>query len=92
MPEQTESERLADLKFMLGDEAGSLAVVLENLTDVMTSVAQHKVYCRVEKGPRAGEGSLDVEAILRTLERTKRLVQETLSRVRRDRPQEASGT
>jgi hypothetical protein len=88
MPEQTESERLSDLKFMLGEEAGSLAVVLENLTDVMTSVAQHKVYCRVEKGPRAGEGSLDVEAILRNLERTKRLVQETLSRLRRDRPQE----
>jgi hypothetical protein len=40
------------------------------------------VYCRVEKGPRAGQPSLELVELLDTLTRAKGLVQETLLRLR----------
>jgi hypothetical protein len=73
--------RLDDYRHMRGPTGGNLAFLLDQLTDVMALVAQHKVYCRVEKGPRAGEGTLDVEQALLLLQETKDLVQETLAEV-----------
>ena len=49
---------------MMGTEAGGLALALDTLTDVMAMLGQHKVYCRVEKGPRAGQPPLDLAEIL----------------------------
>ncbi len=77
-----EREKLDDLRFMLGPEAGTLALVLEQLTDAMALVNLHAVYCRVEKGPRAGQPPLDVAQVLQTVEKAKDLVQETLLRLR----------
>jgi hypothetical protein len=84
----TDAERakLDDLRFMLGPEAGNLALALEQLTDAMAQVNLHAVYCRVEKGPRAGSPPLDVAELLDTLAKAKELVQETLQRLRADRP------
>jgi hypothetical protein len=76
---------LENYQTMLGDDAGRLALVLDQLTDVMATVGQHKVYCRVEKGPRAGEPALDILAVLQTLQKAKDLVQTTLLRLR-DQP------
>ena len=67
---------------MLGADAGKLALVLEQLTDAMAMVNLHAVYCRVEKGPRAGQPPLDVAELLKTVENAKELVQETLLRLR----------
>jgi hypothetical protein len=80
----TDAERakLDDLRFMLGAEAGNLALAQEQLTDAMAMVNLHAVYCRVEKGPRAGNPPLDVVELLRTLEKSKRLVQETMQHLR----------
>jgi hypothetical protein len=75
----SEKERLDDYRFMHGDAAGNLAFVLDRLTDIGAIVAQHKVYCRVEKGPRAGEGSLDVEQALEFIKQAKVLVQQTFA-------------
>jgi hypothetical protein len=73
---------LENYQTMLGHDAGSLALALDQLTDVMAAVGQHKVYCRVEKGPRAGEPALDIVALLQTLQNAKDLVQTTLLRLR----------
>jgi hypothetical protein len=78
-------ERLEDYRQMMGPEAGTLALALDRLTDVMAQLGQHKVYCRVEKGPRAGEPPLDLAELLDTLQTAKALVQETLLRLRGDR-------
>ena len=77
-----EKEKLDDYQFMLGPDAGRLAVVLDQLTDVMAMVGQHTVHCRVEKGPRAGEPPLDVVQLLETLQDAKLLVQETMLKLK----------
>ena len=85
MLSESERDRLNDLQFMLGTEAGNLALALEQLTDVMALVNLHVVYCRVDKGPRAGQPPLDVAELLQTLEKAKRLVQETMQQLREKR-------
>jgi len=73
-----EKEKLDDYQFMLGSDAGRLALALDQLTDAMAMIGQHTVHCRVEKGPRAGEPPLDVAQLLETLQNAKLLVQETM--------------
>ena len=80
-----ERAKLDDYRFMMGTDAGTLALVLEQLTDAMALVGLHKVYCRVEKGPRAGAPPHDILDLLERLEAAKGLVQETLGRLREDR-------
>jgi hypothetical protein len=82
MMNDAEQEKLDDLRQMLGPEAGNLALALEHLTDAMAMINQHAVYCRVERGPRAGLPPLDVTEALKTIENVKQLVQETLQRLR----------
>jgi hypothetical protein len=84
--EETEADKLDRLQFQMGPPAGRLALALDGLTGVIASVGQHRIYCRVEKGPRAGEGSLDIEAILRELAEIKRLITATMGEIREDRP------
>jgi hypothetical protein len=81
-----ERDQLDDYRHMMGPTAGTLALALDSLTDVMAMLGQHKVYCRVEKGPRAGEPPLDLLELLDTLQKAKTLVQETLLVLREDRP------
>jgi hypothetical protein len=80
-----ERDQLEDYRHMMGTAAGALALALDRLTDVMAMLGQHKVYCRVEKGPRAGEPPLDLMELLATLQTAKALVQETLLGLREDR-------
>jgi hypothetical protein len=81
MPDDAD-EKLDDLRHMLGPDGGNLAMALEQLTDAMALVNLHAVYCRVEKGPRVGQMPLDVTEVLRTLERAKKLLQDTLQNIR----------
>ncbi len=75
-------DRLGDYRFQMGHDAGNLALALDRLTDAMHLVGQHTVYCRVEKGPRAGKPPLDVAELMRLLQGAKELVQESLLRLR----------
>lgn len=77
-----ELEKLEDYQAMMGENAGRLALALDQLTDLMAGLGQHKVHCRVEKGPRAGEATLDLVELLAILHKAKSLVQQTLIRLR----------
>ncbi len=79
---EAERDQLENYQFMMGPEAGNLALALDQLTDVMALIGQHKVYCRVEKGPRAGAPPLDVVEIVETLRKAKELIQQTLLTLR----------
>ena len=79
-----ERDKLDDYQQMMGPHAGRLALALDSLTDVMALLGQHKVYCRVEKGPRAGEPPLDLVETIELLQKAKNLVQETLLELRGD--------
>jgi hypothetical protein len=80
-----EQQQLEDYQMMMGPDAGSLALALDSLTDVMALLGQHKVYCRVEKGPRAGEPPLDLIELLELLQKAKALVQRSMLHLREDR-------
>ena len=79
---EPDAARLDDYRFQMGHDAGNLALALDQLTDAMQLIGQHTVYCRVEKGPRAGEPPLDVAELMRLLQATKELVRESLLRLR----------
>jgi hypothetical protein len=81
---QPEIDQLKNYQFMMGEDAGALALALDHLTDVMAMTGQHKVHCRLEKGPRAGQPTLDIVELLETLQKAKHLVQQTLMRLRQD--------
>jgi hypothetical protein len=85
-----ERNQLEDYQHMMGPAAGNLALALDRLTDVMAMLGQHKVYCRVEKGPRAGEPPLDLQELLDALQTAKGMVQETLLNLRQDRNSNAT--
>jgi hypothetical protein len=80
-----DQDQLDDYRHMMGPTAGTLALALDRLTDVMAMLGQHKVYCRVEKGPRTGQPPLDLLELIDALEGAKSLVQETLLALREDR-------
>ena len=77
-----DAARLDDYRFQFGHDAGNLSLVMDALTDAVRLVGQHTTYCRVEKGPRAGEPPLDVVELLRLLADAKGLVQESLLRLK----------
>jgi hypothetical protein len=77
-----DAARLDDYRFQMGHDAGALALVMDQLTDVMAALAQHAVHCRVERGPRKGEPPLDLAAVLDGLQTAKGLVQESLLRLK----------
>jgi hypothetical protein len=79
---EVDALRLDDYRFQFGHDAGNLCIVLDGLTDAMRIIGQHKTYCRVEKGLRAGEPPLDIVELLRLLEATKGLVQDSLIRLK----------
>jgi hypothetical protein len=83
---EAEIDQLADYQFMMGEDAGRLAFALDQLTNVMAMVGQHKIHCRVEKGPRAGEPPLNIVELLGALQKAKVLVQQTLLRLKEDGP------
>jgi len=82
MLSEAEQAKLSDLQLMLGTDAGALALALEQITDAMAQVNLHTVYCRVEKGPRAGAPARDIADALATMQKTKELLQSTLQRLR----------
>lgn len=73
-----EKQQLEDYEQMMGLEAGQLAMAMDNLTDVMALLGQHKIYCRSEKGLRAGQEALDLVEMMQILEKAKGLIQKTL--------------
>ena len=63
-------------EFQLGPIRGRLATALDILTDALTLVGQHGVYCRSQRQPN--QPSMDVRLILRQIEDSKGLVIEAL--------------
>jgi hypothetical protein len=77
-----DQDQLENYQTQYGSDAGRLALALDRLTDIMAQLGQHKVYCRVEKGLRAGQPPLDLVEALDTLQLAKGLVQQTLLQLR----------
>ena len=74
--------RLDDYRFQFGHDAGNLSHVLDQLTDALRLVNQHTVYCRVDRGDRAGEPPRDIAELIRLVQAAKALTQESLLRLK----------
>jgi hypothetical protein len=65
---------------MMGTARGRLAVALDLLTDSLSLVGQHAVYCRSERMP--GQPRLDIALILEQLDDAKQLLQSAMEELK----------
>jgi len=63
-------------EFQMGPIRGRLATALDILTDALTLVGQHGIYCRSQRQPQ--QPSMDVRLILQQIEDSKGLVIEAM--------------
>ena len=63
-------------EFQMGPIRGRLATALDILTDALTLVGQHGVYCRSPRPP--DQPSMDIRLILQQIEDSKGLVIEAM--------------
>lgn len=75
------SSLLDDYRFQMGHDAGNLAMALDQLTDAITALNQHAVYYRLEQGQRKAPPP-DLAPLLAVLTDTKKLIQESLLRLK----------
>jgi len=83
-------ERRAELdqyEFMMGVPRGRLAVALDVLTDALTLVGQHGVYCQSARQP--GKPAMDVQLVMKGITDAKELVSSVMEELRRQK--ETSG-
>jgi hypothetical protein len=64
-------------EFQMGPIRGKLATALDILTDALTLVGQHGVYCRSQRQPQFP--AMDVRLILQQIEDSKGLVIEAMT-------------
>jgi hypothetical protein len=78
---EAEAVRLDDYRFQMGHDAGNLSLALDQLTDAITALNQHMVYYRLGPGDRKTPPP-DLAPLLGVLVDTKKLVQESLLRLK----------
>jgi len=76
-------EKRAELEhyeFMMGKPRGRLAVALDTLTDTLTMVGQHGVYCQSARQP--GKPAMDIQIVLKGITDAKELITSVMEELR----------
>jgi hypothetical protein len=68
-------------EFQMGPVRGTLATALDVLTDALTLVGQHGVYCRSTRQPQFP--SMDVRIVLQQIEDSKGLIIDAMETLRK---------
>lgn len=79
-------ERRDDLErfeTQMGVERGRLAVALDLMTDALTLVGQHGVYCQSARQP--GKPAMDIQTIVKCLNDAKELTVDVMQEIKRKR-------
>ena len=66
--------------FMMGVPRGRLAVTMDLLTDALTFVGQHGVYCQSAR--QAGNPAMDIQVIMKNITQAKELVASVLQELK----------
>jgi hypothetical protein len=66
-------EELQRYEFMMGVPRGRLAVTLDAITDAMSLVGQHGVYCQSQR--QLGKPAMDIQVVMKSLTDAKELIQ-----------------
>ncbi|MEW6735156.1 MAG: hypothetical protein AB1489_27945 [Acidobacteriota bacterium] len=82
---ETHKEELEKHEFMMGACRGRLAVSLDILTDALTLVGMHAVYCRSSRIP--SQPKLDIEQILKNIDESKQLIQSVMQELKQQQQQ-----
>lgn len=77
---QTKRRELELHELQMGTSRGRLAVALDSLTDALTMVGQHGVYCQSNRQP--GLPALDLQIVLQSLNDAKELVSSVMDELR----------
>jgi len=70
-------------EFMMGKSRGRLAVALDSLTDALTMVGQHGVYCQSARQP--GKPAMDIQIVMKGITDAKELISSVMEELRREK-------
>lgn len=74
-------DELERYEFQMGVERGRLALSLDLLTDALTLVGQHGVYCQSARQP--GKPAMDIQLILKCITDAKELTVGVMEEIKR---------
>ena len=67
----------------MGVARGRLAVALDSLTDALTMVGQHGVYCQSARQP--GKPAMDIQIVLKEITDAKELIASVMEEIRKEK-------
>jgi hypothetical protein len=73
-------EELEHYEFRMGVPRGRLAVALDSLTDALTMVGQHGVYCQSAR--QAGKPAMDIQIVLKSITDAKELISSVMEEIK----------
>lgn len=76
----TKHQELELHELQMGVPRGRLAVALDSLTDALTMVGQHGVYCQSNRQP--GLPAMDLQIVMQSLDEAKELVSSVMEELR----------
>lgn len=74
-------EELDQYELMMGVPRGRLAVALDVLTDALTMVGQHGVYCQSAR--QAGMPAMDIQIVMKGITGAKELISSVMEEIRK---------
>lgn len=74
---------LEHYEFMMGKARGRLAVALDSLTDALTMVGQHGVYCQSARQP--GKPAMDIQLVMKGITDAKELIASVMEEIRQEK-------
>lgn len=80
---RTKRRELELHELQMGSSRGRLAVALDTLTDALTMVGQHGVYCQSNRQP--GLPAMDLQIVMQSLNEAKELVSSVMEELRAER-------
>ena|SRR5271166_4021139 len=74
-------DELEHYEFRMGLARGRLAVALDSLTDALTMVGQHGVYCQSARQP--GKPAMDIQSVMKGITDAKELIASVMEEIRK---------
>ena len=76
-------EELEHFEFRMGLARGRLAVALDTLTDALTMVGQHGVYCQSAR--QLGKPAMDIQIVMKGITDAKDLISSVMEEIRKEK-------